>query len=177
MARTNSSRTLLASLGSSFHLASVLLQLVEHVSELSNSFRRLSSFSSELIATSRSSPSPTLVTSSKSDENQGPRVPDNGERAGPPGWRMAPTAVDLEMLLGRTRKLFFPGIIRSPKRSPRLESYVSGRCSHTSRESLPVKNVVLGFSSLSPRPRSSRTVLRLSSPVAPYDRSFTFLDK
>ena len=39
---------------------------------------------------------------------------DMGERAGPPGWRIAPTAVERETLFGKTRKLFFPGMMRRP---------------------------------------------------------------
>jgi hypothetical protein len=37
-----------------------------------------------------------------------------GKLADPPECRMAPTAVDRETLLGRTRKLFRPGMMRKP---------------------------------------------------------------
>lgn len=37
-----------------------------------------------------------------------------GKLAGPPECKMAPTAVDRETLLGRTRKLFRPGMMRRP---------------------------------------------------------------
>jgi hypothetical protein len=36
------------------------------------------------------------------------------DSAGPPGRRIAPTAVEREILFGRTIKLFSPGIIRRP---------------------------------------------------------------
>ena len=139
---------------------------------------RLSSFSSELMATSRSKSSPMVVASSSSGASQDPREPDSGERAGPPGCRIAPTAVEREILLGRTRKLFFPGMMRRPKRSPRLRRAKLVPLAHSgSQHAAPIEDVVLGFGSLASSPVPSATIVRFTCPVTPYNRCFTFLDE
>lgn len=55
------------------------------------------------------------------EKNHGEREAESiGECKGPPGERMEPTAEEREMLFGRTRKEFLPGMIRRPYRSPKL---------------------------------------------------------
>lgn len=108
-----------ASVASNCHFASVPSPLVEHVSALSNSLSLRSSFSSLLTAKTKSKSPPTLASDWSNDIHAA--RPLKGERAGPPGCKIAPTAVEREMLFGSTRKLLDPGIIRRPYRSPKLD--------------------------------------------------------
>lgn len=119
-ASTNRHRVCMTCSGSSFHLASVPFVPVVTVSALSSSFSRRISFSSFPMANMKSM-SVTLSASVTSEANHAARVA-KADWAGPPGCRTAPTAVDREILLGRTRKLFAPGMMRRPYRSPRLAS-------------------------------------------------------
>lgn len=114
----NCHKVFVAIFASSCHFASVFLPLVETVSELSNSFNLLNSFSSLLTAKMQSKSRPALSSMVSGDIHTAWAA--SGECDGPPGCNIAPTAVDREMLLGRTRKLLFPGMIRKPYRSPRL---------------------------------------------------------
>ena len=53
------------------------------------------------------------------------RLGDAGEgEERPPGARIAPTAEDRETLLGKTRKAFSPGMMRSPYFSPKLDIFI-----------------------------------------------------
>ena len=107
--------------GASFHFASVPSSPVETVSETSSSFNLLSNFSSPLIASTKSMSVSISVSIDKSPEvNQSERgAATIGECTGPPGARIEPTALDRETLFGRTKKLFFPGMMRNPYFSPR----------------------------------------------------------
>ena len=109
------------SLGSNFHFASVPFRLVDTVSALSSSFNRLNSFSSPLTANTPRVSSPCPSTSSSPPPPRPLIIPDHdadkplrGDCAGPPGCRIAPTAVDREILFGRTRNEVAPGMMRSP---------------------------------------------------------------
>lgn len=91
------------------HLASLPLPLVVTVSALCSSFNLLKSFSSAPIHNRRST-SESWDGSASACENHIVGT----DCAGPPGRRIAPTAVERDMLLGRTIKLLSFGIIRKP---------------------------------------------------------------
>lgn len=130
----NVSNTLSTSLGSSVHFASVPLLLVDTVSTLSSSFSLLNNFSSPPMASTsvdssvectlrtpppEPAPRPTAPSCPSYSVSPTPAPPPRGEHAGPPGCMIAPTAVEREILFGRTRKEFCPGMMRRPYRSPR----------------------------------------------------------
>ncbi len=159
---------------STCHFASVPLPLVEHVSAVSSSFNLRKSFSSPLTASTNSRSSPDSIARSFDVHAD---LPDRGACAGPPGCRIAPTAVDREILFGRTRKLFAPGMIRRPYRSPRLREreIVLG----TQRgKGIPVEDVILSFGSLPSSPLTISRFLRgITRPKSPHDRSLALFNE
>ena len=119
LAFANCHKVVITTFDSIFHFASVPVPAspVLTVSEKSSSFNRRRSFSSPLTASAKSM-SVSISVSISIDIHSARGVA--GEFTGPPGARIAPTALDRETLFGRMRKEFFPGMMRRPYFSPKL---------------------------------------------------------
>ena len=145
------------------HFASVpLCARVEHVSAPSSSFSRRINFSSFPTASTKSN------SLAFSDSPGSAFASHAGAGVGPPGCSTAPTAVEREMLFGRTRKDVEPGMMRRPYRSPSESKMwfcasAACRCAHCQSEAC--------VSVVSPVQKRQTTDASRSSTKAPGVRS------